>query len=161
MKALTFFLISLLGLAAIGLSQFIIFAKPEAEAFGVALLIGITGLIVGAFVGLLSSPFGADVEKDRFHSRTTALIGLILGYLVARITEPLMDRLFDVEGVFEVPSTGHNTLLFIATALFGFIFGYVYRQFLPSPREKKTDATPAPSPDNWRSKPVDDESAAS
>ncbi|MEM7145670.1 MAG: hypothetical protein AAF591_11080 [Verrucomicrobiota bacterium] len=160
MKAFTFFLLSLLVLAAIGTSQYIIFAIPEAEAFGVALLIGTTGLIVGAFIGLLASPFGSKIEQDRFHSRTTGLVGLILGYLVARITEPLMDRLFDVEGVFEVPATGHNTLLFIATALFGFIFGYVYRQFLPRP--SNDPSTPAPSSppsdpqsENWRHNPIE------
>ncbi|MEM8955665.1 MAG: hypothetical protein AAGD22_16040 [Verrucomicrobiota bacterium] len=134
MKAFTFFLLCFLAVATLATSQYLIFAMPDAQDFGVSLLVGATGLIVGSFVGLIASPFASDIEKDRFHSRTTALVGLILGYLVARVTEPIMDRLFDVEGGFEFPSTGHNTLLLIATTLFGFIFGYVYRQFLPMPK---------------------------
>jgi hypothetical protein len=161
MKALTFFLFSLLALAALGLSQFIIFAQPEDEAVGVALLIGVTGLMIGTFGGLIASSFASNLEKDRFHSRTTGLVGLILGYAIARLSSPVMERLSKVDDLFNIPATGHNALLFISTTLFGFIFGYVYRQYLPQPREMKQDAAApappaAPVPDHRKSKSIEE-----
>lgn len=96
------------------------------KPFAISLLVGLLGTALGWLIALLGSP-ESDTEAVLFQEVSNVLIGLITGYLGARVFDPLLKALFEEAQAIKNPTLGVNVLIFLITLIVAVIGGYTYR----------------------------------
>ncbi|ASC74258.1 hypothetical protein XM38_052330 [Halomicronema hongdechloris C2206] len=96
------------------------------RAFAMSVLVGLSGITLGWSLALLGSP-QTEAEVALFQETWNVLIGLITGYLGAKVIDPLLQALFQEADVLKDSTMGANVLIFLITFLTSTIGGYAFR----------------------------------
>jgi len=96
------------------------------RAFAMSVLIGLLGITLGWSIALLGSP-QSDSEVVLFRETWNVLIGLVTGYLGAKVIDPLLQALFQEADVLKDSTTGANVLIFLIAFFTSTIGGYTFR----------------------------------
>ena len=96
------------------------------KQFAISLLIGLLGITSGWSIALLRTPRSPS-EDALFRETSNVLIGLITGYLGAKVADPMIKTLFEESQVIENPIMGVNVLIFLIAFLVSVIGGYTFR----------------------------------
>lgn len=96
------------------------------KQFAISLLIGLLGISLGWSVALLGTP-KSQTETALFHQTFNTLLGLITGYLGAKVIDPILKALFEESQVIKDTTMGVNVLIFLISFLISIISGYSFR----------------------------------
>ncbi len=100
------------------------------EHFAISLLIGLLGITLGWSIALLGTPRSRS-EVALFRETSKVLIGLVAGYVGAKVIDPLIRALFEQSQVIKYPIMGVNVLIFLIAFLVSIIGGYTFRNLYP------------------------------
>lgn len=116
------------------------FLNPDLKSFAISFLIGVFGLVLGWLVGMLAAPYDNE-ERQEFSSIRSGLIGLISGYGVAKIIDPLVERLFDSKEGFVFNDELHaaNLFIFLTCAILGMMSAFVFRRYIRQEQIEEAD----------------------
>jgi hypothetical protein len=128
-----FFVVGVVVLGFTVFCQLLVFCGPTLADFkklGVSLLVGATALAVGCVAGILFSPVDRD-ERSRITVLTIAIGGLISGYALGKIVEPVIVELFAGPNarIFNEIEILANVFVAITTFHVGALGAYVYRTY--------------------------------
>ena len=98
----------------------------EWQLFAISLLVGTAGALSGALAGFLISPRTAK-DQARFDRVTSVIAGLITGYALAKVIDPVVTTLFQNPKLLEEPHIVANLLIATISFLSGFMGVYTYR----------------------------------
>lgn len=121
--------------AATTFAQAVIFlSDSDWKGFGLSILVGTCGVMLGAFSAFLASPFNPEEEKRI--SRVTAIIATIItGYILGKLIDPLISSATKDPTVFFTlllnSKNSANALIVIIGFLGGFLGTYQIRAYLP------------------------------
>lgn len=96
------------------------------KEFAISLLIGLLGITLGWSIALLRTP-SSPTENALFRETSNVLVGLITGYLGAKVADPMLKALFEETQVIKNPIMGVNVLIFLVAFLVSIIGGYTFR----------------------------------